>query len=153
MFRGSNTSLYSTLDALAVENLEQAIHLTNLGYYEKAISIFEHKLSEFRHIPVVVIERADLHFQRYQFGVTRGVLEDGLRYSSDVDLDRAEYRLILLYLAVIRCYSKGDLRSAVRDGSDAGVVDRCRSGEVYRYSSELFAVAETRPVPSFSCVN
>lgn len=120
MFRGSNTSLYSTLDALAVENLEQAIHLTNLGYYEKAISIFEHKLSEFRHTPVVVIERADLHFQRYQFGVTRGVLEDGLKYSSDVDLDRPEYRLILLYLAAIRCYSKGDFRFAVRE------IDRTR---------------------------
>ena len=118
-YLGQNTSLYTTLPSGAISDLEGAVLFTKIGLYQEALSIFEAKLVDFKHLPIVVIEWAETYLQQGRYGSSTEILEKGLQTASledgHFDLDRDEYRLISMFLGATEICSKGTLEGAVRE--------------------------------------
>ncbi|KAF8247121.1 hypothetical protein K440DRAFT_661607 [Wilcoxina mikolae CBS 423.85] len=116
---GVNTSLYSALDSEAIELLEKAIYFTRLCFYDEAQRIFEDKLAAFKHIPVVIIEWAELYLQQFRLHDVIGILENGLEAAQnrhiDTDFDSSEYRLMRLLLGFCEISGKGRLERALQE--------------------------------------
>jgi len=116
---GLNTSLYSTLDSETIEHLEKAIYFTRLCFYDEAQSIFEDKLSALKHIPVVIIEWAELFLLQLRLRDAINILESGFKASQDhdidVDFDLTEYRLMRLFIGLCEIEGKGRLEGALQE--------------------------------------
>jgi hypothetical protein len=116
---GVNTSLYSTLDSEAIEHLEKAIFFTRLCFYDEAQSIFEHQLAALKHVPVVIIESAELYLQQFRLQDVIGILESGLKVAQDryidADFDSSEYRLMGILLGFCEINAKGRLERVLQE--------------------------------------
>ncbi|KAE9373650.1 hypothetical protein N431DRAFT_407314 [Stipitochalara longipes BDJ] len=116
-FRGLYTSLYGSLSAEAIQDVERAIWFKITGRTDDGRAIFDNELRAFRNFPVVIIERADLEFETGRWGAAWRVLDIKLRELKEVnaDLDLPEHRLMALTWAMLGTRHRGDLASAARE--------------------------------------
>ncbi|OBT46348.1 hypothetical protein VE00_02777 [Pseudogymnoascus sp. WSF 3629] len=113
-YRGLYTSLYDSLSAEAVKDVERAIWFKMTGRPDKGRAIFDNDLMAFGNFPVVVIERADLEFETGRWGAAWRILDSKLRElkEANADLDLPEHRLMALTSAMLGARHRGDLASA-----------------------------------------
>ncbi|KAK8073072.1 hypothetical protein PG996_006420 [Apiospora saccharicola] len=116
-YRGIHTSLYHTLPADAIQHLERAIWLKIIGRTTEAREIYQNELRPFENTPVVIVELADLVHEAGRWGESWRILNKGLDHAeeSDQDLDRPEYRLMALTLAMLGTRHRGDIESSARE--------------------------------------
>lgn len=116
-YYGLNTSLYHSVDTIAIRHLEQAIVLTEQGAYIEAQRIFDGVLALQRLTPVVVLARADLALKQLKVGLLYRLLDEALAKASeslpDGALDMAEYRLMALLRAFAALLHKGIIDPAL----------------------------------------
>ena len=120
-YTGVNTSLYSTLDAQSITQLEQAIALTDYGQYSDAQQIYGKALLSQRLKPVVVLGRAELALKQYKIGELFRICDESLDDASrqNMDLEAAAFRLIALMRAFAAYSHKGVCEPAVAESSRA----------------------------------
>lgn len=115
LYRGVNTSLYSSLDLSSVDHLERAITLTEQGAYGEAQVVFDEKLNfQHRLNAVVVLEKAELALKQFKLGVLYRILDEALATASKTDLDVAEYRLMATLRAFAALSHKGNVCDTYR---------------------------------------
>lgn len=114
---GIHTSLYHTLTDYAIQHLEKAIWLKIIGRTNEARAIYHNELSRFEHIPVVIVELADLVHETGRWGEAWRILDKALAGAEDSnqDLDSPEYRLIALTRAMLGTRYRGDIDSSARE--------------------------------------
>lgn len=112
-----NTSLYHSVDTIAIRHLEHAIVLTEQGAYTEAQCIFDDALASQRLTPVVVLARAELALKQLKVGLLFRLLDEALARASeslkDGALDLAEYRLMALSRAFGAFLHKGVIGPAL----------------------------------------
>lgn len=118
-FYGVNTSLYTSLSAEHVSDLEQAIYCTMTGQYAAARSLFESRLSSVKAVPVVAIERAELGYRQGRFKEIWEMLEEVLpnlpNKDAEHDMEDAPYRLMRILHALAAIMYKGTVEPAKRE--------------------------------------
>lgn len=116
---GRYSSLYSGLKQEVVHDIELASFLFRIGYCEEAHAIFETRLQDVQHLPLVTLEWANGYLQQWRFGKLTEVLERGLQLAAmndeRFDLDRQEYRLMRLFLGFSEITSRGKLGRALQE--------------------------------------
>lgn len=117
VFRGLYTSLYRSLSAEAIQDVERAIWFKMSGRADDGRAIFDHELKAYRNFPVVIIEHADLEFETGRWGAAWKILDTKLRElkEANVDLDLPEHRLMALMWAMLGTRHRGDLSSAIHE--------------------------------------
>jgi hypothetical protein len=113
-FRGLHTSLYNSLPAEAIQDVERAIWFKMSGRVDDGRAIFNRELKAYRSFPVVIIERADLELEAGRWGAAWKILDSALRdlKEANADLDQPEHRLMALTWAMLGTRHRGDLASA-----------------------------------------
>ena len=118
-YYGINTSLYQSVDSIAIQHLEHAIVLTEQGAYSEAQRIFDDALATQRLTPVVVLARAELALKQLKVGLLYRLLEEALQIASespqDGILDLAEYRLMALLHAFGALLHSGTIGPALNE--------------------------------------
>lgn len=118
-FYGVNTSLYTSLSAEHVSDLEHAIYCTITGQYATARSLFESRLSSVKVVPVVAIERAELAYRqgRYKeiWEILEEVLPDFPNEGTEHDIEDAPYHLMRILHALAAIRYKGIVEPAKRE--------------------------------------
>lgn len=108
-YLGINTSLYPSLEVASIQHLERAVVLTDLGAYREASHILDEDLYSCRLLPAVVLVRAELALRQFKLGLLFRILDEALAEAEkyDLDLDKAEYRLMYLLRAFAVFSHKG----------------------------------------------
>ena len=116
-YRGLYTSLYESLPAEAVQDIERAIWFKITGKTDNARAVFAHDLKAFRDFPVVIIEMADLEFEAGRWGAAWRVLDSKLieLKEASANLDSPEHRLMALTRAMLGTRHRGDLAAAAHE--------------------------------------
>lgn len=117
VLRGLYTSLYGSLSAEAIQDVERAIWFKMSGRADDGRAIFDHELKAYRNFPVVIIERVDLEFETGRWGAAWKILDSKLRELKEAngDLNLPEHRLMALTWAMLGTRHRGDLASAARE--------------------------------------
>lgn len=111
LYRGVNTSLYSSLNQNSIELLERAVTLTEQGAYGDAQIIFDEEFSSQQRLnAVVLLERAELALKQLKLGILYRTLDEALAAASEVELDAPEYRLMAMLRAFAALSHKGNVR-------------------------------------------
>lgn len=114
-YYGRLSSLYHTLDAAVIPQLERAIIYGSVRAFKEALGLFQTFPDESRHHPVTTIEHANMLFRQWSLSdccrVLEEALEFGCRNASDIN-DPGVYTLLRITLGKLHVFTKGDFTQA-----------------------------------------
>ena len=114
-YYGRLSSLYHTLDAAVIPQLEQAIIYSSVRAFKEALGLFQTFPDESRHHPVITVEHANMLWRQWSLSdcckVLEEALEFGCRNASDIN-DHGVYTLLRIFLGKLYVFTKGDFTQA-----------------------------------------
>ena len=114
-YYGRLSSLYHTLDAAVIPQLEQAIIFSSVRAFKDALGLFQTFPAHSRHHPVIAIEHASMLWRQWSLWDCCKVLEEALDFgcknASDIN-DHGIYTLLRIFLGKLYVFNKGDFTQA-----------------------------------------
>ncbi len=114
-YYGRLSSLYHTLDAAVISQLEQAIVYSSVRAFKEALGLFQTFPDESRHHPVITVEYANMLWRQWSLSdcckVLEEALEIGCEIASDIN-DHGVYTLLRIFLGKLYVFTKGDFTQA-----------------------------------------
>lgn len=114
-YYGRLSSLYHTLDAAVIPQLEQAIIYSSVRAFKEALGLFQTFPDESRHHPVITVEHANVLWRQWSLSDCCKVLEEALEFgrsnASDIN-DHGVYTLLRIVLGKLYVFTKGDFTQA-----------------------------------------
>jgi len=114
-FYGRLSSLYHTLDAAVIPQLEQAIIYSIVRAFKEALGLFQTFPDESRHHPVIAAEYANMLWRQWSLSDCCEVLEEaldfGCRNASEIN-DHGIFTLLRIFLGKVYVFRKGDFTQA-----------------------------------------
>lgn len=114
-YYGRLSSLYHTLDAAVIPQLEQAIIYSNVRAFKEALGLFQTLPDESRHHPVIAVEHANMLWRQWSLldccKVLKEALEFGYKNASDIN-DHGVYTLLRIFLGKLHVFTRGDFTQA-----------------------------------------
>ena len=114
-YYGRLSSLYHTMDAAVIPQLEKAIIYSSVRAFKEGLRLFQTFPDESRYHPVITIEHANMLWRQWSLSDCCKVLEEALEFgckdAGDIN-DHGVYTLLRIFLGKLYVFTKGDFTQA-----------------------------------------
>jgi hypothetical protein len=108
-------SMYERLDDQSIAHIENAVWLGELGFYKRAIDVFETKLANMMMVPVVVFEKHNILVAQGRVRDAYNIVSDFIQNLGSDEVDLPQNRLLALALALGELRHHGTIEGPVRE--------------------------------------